>query len=73
MRILRNAFLAVGLMAIAGACGGGQKEAAEPAPEAEPAAEQPAEGMPEEGAGEEGMPEEGAAEEGGEGGEGGEW
>jgi hypothetical protein len=73
MRILRNAFLAVGLMALAGACGGGQKEAAEPAPE--PAAEQPAEGMGEEGMGEEGMGEEGTGEEGmgEEGGEGGEW
>lgn len=71
MRILRSAFLAVGLMALAGACGGGQKEAAEPAPEAEPAAEQPAEGMPEEGAAEEGMGEEGGEEAAPD--EGGEW
>jgi hypothetical protein len=73
MRILRNAFLAVGLMALAGACGGGQKEAAEPAPETEPAATDPAEGTGEEGMGEEGAAEEGMGEEGGEGGEGGEW
>lgn len=79
MRFLRNAFLAVGLMAIAGACGGGNKEAAEPTPEATEPAE--GEGMGDEGMGEEGMGEEGAAEgEGMEGeeaaapeGEGGEW
>jgi hypothetical protein len=74
MRILRNAFLAVGLMALAGACGGSSKEAAEPTPETEPAAEQPVEGegMGEEGTGEEGMGEEGTGEEAPEG-EGGEW
>jgi hypothetical protein len=76
MRILRNAFLAVGLMALAPACGGGQTEAAEPAPEMAPEEEgMGEEGMGEEGMGEEGMGEEGAAEEGAaeEGAEGGEW
>jgi hypothetical protein len=66
MRILRNAFLAVGLMAFAGACGGGQK-GAETTPEVEPEETMGEEGMGEEGMGEEGAPEEGAAEEGEEG------
>jgi len=45
MRILRTAILAIGLMALAGACGGKDKGAAEPA--ADTAA--PAEGAPAEG------------------------
>jgi hypothetical protein len=72
MSFLRTAILAVGLMALAGACGGGNKQAEEPAA-AEPAAETPAEEMPAEGEGMEGggeeAPAEGEAAPEGEGGE----
>lgn len=74
MRFLRNAILAVGLMGLAGACGGKDKGAEEPATETAPPVEgeTPADpaATPEEGMGEEGMGgEEAAPEEGGEGGE----
>jgi hypothetical protein len=77
MRFLRNAILAVGLMGLAGACGGKDKGAEEPAMETTPPAtegEMPADpaATPEEGMGEEGMGGDEAAPEGGEGGEGGE-
>jgi hypothetical protein len=47
MRILRSTILAIGLMALAGACGGKDKGAAEPAATDTAA---PAEGAPAEGA-----------------------
>lgn len=73
MRFLRTAILAVGLMGLAGACGGKDKGAEEPAVETTtpPEGEVPADpaATPEEGMGEEGTGEEGMGEEGGEGGE----
>ncbi len=71
MRFLRTAILAVGLMGLAGACGGKDKGAEEPATETMPPTEgeMPADpaATPEEGMGEEGMGgDEAAPEEGGE-------